>query len=259
MKDLMHILRLQEGFVRQEREQWPKKKLAYNPKGMSCTFCKEQDSHEEHFCLARPTKPTPENANKWADKLIWAPEETLEVFEGLSLTEALAQLTERATELNKGNPWRNDLSPKGKLRRYLGWWKGIGASSVVLSWIAYGLPFGMFRKPPRLRFKNTQSAVEEMVFCKSEADHHLKEGHFGKVEPSYPEMMMGLLVQKTYKGLVEKLRNCHNGIPLNAYLANHKHKFETTQEHVPTIIERMMKLFSIDLKKAYYLFHMAPE
>jgi hypothetical protein len=133
-----------------------KRKKFYDGRAYVCTFCK-QSAHTYQFCPSRPTEPPEEEQIPFVERLLRSPQVKTAIFGGLTWSEALQRVTKEGERLNSGNPWLLDNGPGSALRKGLGFWKAIGASRSVLSWIGYGFEFRFVRQPKRLLFANSMS------------------------------------------------------------------------------------------------------
>ena len=91
-------------------------------------------------CLSgEETKVEDKKKIPFVEQLLDMRDESICQYKGMKPEVALEATMARGRILNAGNPWAESKEALNGLRRQLGYWKAIGASRVVLSWIAYGL------------------------------------------------------------------------------------------------------------------------
>jgi hypothetical protein len=124
-----------------------------------CTFC-HQSGHTFYFCAKRqPSNSHQSNHNTVVDKfvelLLCSPRIEVSQFEGMNLSKAMESVNENGSKYNKDNPWIKSMEPRDQLRSKLGFWKAIGATDEVLSWLAYGIEMRFICEPGRYEFKKS--------------------------------------------------------------------------------------------------------
>lgn len=225
-----------------------KHKKLFNPYGMRCGFC-SKNGHTVSACASRPTTPLPAFRSEWADCLLASPQVDVMQFRGMSVTAAQEAVQTLGRRLNTGNPWSGSTHPRDALRGQLGFWKAIGANSTVLSWLAYGVPLRLVAEPPHYAFCNHASYFEHKSFVDTEIAECLSSQYFLSVPRDFPAVLNPLQVEP--KG-VDKHRMCTDLRWVNARLPRHTFKMSTLYNSMPSVVRRGHKLFTADLKKAYY-------
>ena len=112
---------------------------------MLCSFCKRK-GHTRDFCPARPYEPPVCDVIPFVESVLASPRVKTNCFIGMSLEVAAAYILKEGTRLNIGNPWVGSDKIYDRLRAHLGFWKAIGASNSVISWIGYGVPTRFVRE-----------------------------------------------------------------------------------------------------------------
>jgi hypothetical protein len=138
----------------------------------------------------------------------------------------------------------------------LGYWKAIGVSDVVLSWIAYGLPIRFYKEPQYLIFPNPPSYYENIEFIDEEVKTHLADGSFLEVDAKFVKCCNPIQVEINSSG---KLRMCMNAKWPNSLLAHANFKLETIATNLRDVVDRTKVMFTTDMKKAYYSIPMSEE
>ena len=157
-------------------------KKFFNGNGLVCKFC-NQKAHTFEFCPSRPTEPPKEELVPFVENLLRMPMLKPKKLIGLNWEEALRLVTAEGERLNVGNPWLHDDGPGAALRKGLGFWKAIGASHSILSWIGYGFEFRFIRQPKRFLFVNIRSCAASPGaedFVDKEIATHVEDGVFSE-------------------------------------------------------------------------------
>ena len=104
---------------------------------LKCTFCLKK-GHDRAFCPLTPTLKQGRARIPFVEKLLSLPRVKSKVFCGLDKGDGLALIREKGKTLNVGNPWVGSQRIYDRLRARLGYWKALGASNSVISWLGYG-------------------------------------------------------------------------------------------------------------------------
>lgn len=226
-----------------------KKKKSFNTDQFRCRFCSKK-GHAVDFCPCTPNEKNFDDPvlDKWV-------QDFLEKDTQLSDTPpddlgALKIALEReAARLNSGNPWRNSMLARDRLRQNIGAWKAIGASRTVLTWILKGVPVRFESEPDHLCFPNHASYFEHVSFVEEEVKQHLKDGSFVPIPWSKVKIVNPLQVDVNKKG---KKRMIIDARAANAGQAATIFHLETLDKDLPNLLELGDLLITTDLKKAYY-------
>jgi hypothetical protein len=224
-------------------------KKNYHGYSQPCEYC-SQTGHSAEFCAKKSTFSTTatEKERKLVERLTSLPRTDIAVFSGLTLPQATAKINELASDFNKDNPWADSDSPRDKLRAKLGYWKAIGATNEIISWIAYGIKLNMEHEPGNFEFKNHETYRRHQQHIDKEHQKHLKTGSWRCVEKSFVKVSNPLQVEEQKN----KLRMCTDMRYTNAHLANSKFKLENLNSHLHQIVELNDFLFTTDMEQAYY-------
>ena len=152
-------------------------------------------------------------------------------------------------KINANNPWSSSIEPRDQLRARLGYWKAIGASREVLSWIAYGIEMRFEREPMHFEFKNHRSYDEYEEHVESEHRRHVATGSWREVPRSFAKVVNPLQVEVSSRG---KKRMCTDMRYPNSFTVDCKFKLETLSTHLTQVVEKDDVLFSTDMEQAYY-------
>ncbi len=107
---------------------------------LQCSFC-TKIGHTRDFCPLAPTIVSRAKEIPFVQELLSLPRVKPQSFYGMPKEQALEIIIEKGGELNKGNPWATSEKVYDRLRRELGYWKALGASTSVISWLGYGYPW----------------------------------------------------------------------------------------------------------------------
>jgi hypothetical protein len=208
--------------------------------------------HSVRFCPLTPTVPA-EKVDFVEHLLAKAPFGTPEQFEGYSKDQALLKLKTLGAKLNEGNPWAGSVLLQDQLRSKLGYWAAMGSSPSLISWLAYGINCQFESEPDRLSFRNHPGAQVHEDFLTTQILEDVRSGALEKIPPEYASVINPLHVQVKTNGKKRKLDDERHA---NSKLAFCKFKQETLKSTIPDVVHRHDKLFSIDLKSAYYFLPM---
>ena len=169
-------------------------------------------------------------------------------FSGMSLKEAMQEIHKHANDLNANNPWATSTLPRDKLRAKLGYWKAIGATDEVLSWIGNGISLRMEHEPQHYEFKNHKSYQEHIKHIEKEHERHVPTHSWREVEKSFVKAVNPLQVEQQNN----KLRMCTDMRYVNAHIAHSKFKLETLQTHIQQVVQKDDVMITTDMEQAYY-------
>jgi hypothetical protein len=238
--------------------------LGYDKKNFSkiekqCEYC-EQVGHETFFCAKRPTNNTEASqlsneAQLYVQSLLDSPQINLHIFSRCSLEEAMKKVQDTGQKLNEKNPWTGSSEPRDQLRARLGYWKAIGCTKEVLSWLAYGIEMRFEREPYHLEFKNHPSYYEHVDHVDNEHERHLPTGSWREVTRAYAKVVNPLQVEQNSRG---KRRMCTDMRYPNSFTADVKFKLETLYTHLTQVVEVGDVMITTDMEQAYYSMAMHP-
>ena len=89
------------------------------------------------------------------EKVLALPRVKTNAFAGMGREEAFTIMEEKGRSWNTGNPWEGSEKIYDQLRARLGYWRAIGASNSVISWLGYGVPMKFIREPKYRVFEIT--------------------------------------------------------------------------------------------------------
>ena len=87
------------------------------------------------------------------ERVLALPRVKTNAFAGMEREQAFAHMEKKGRAWNVGNPWVG-AKIYDQLRAKLGYWRAIGASDSVISWLGYGVPMKFIREPRYLVFEN---------------------------------------------------------------------------------------------------------
>jgi len=125
----------------------------FKQEGLVCKFCLKK-GHEVSFCPAKPYVPPVEDRIPFVEHLLSLPRVSTNRIIGLSKEAALAWVKSQGTVWSEGNPWTGSDKIYDQLRGRLGFWKALGTSTTVISWLAYGVPMYFIKEPQHVIFPN---------------------------------------------------------------------------------------------------------
>ena len=238
--------------------------LGYDKKNFSkiekhCEYC-EQVGHETFFCAKRPTSNAEASqlsteAQLYVQTLLDSPQINLQTFSRCFLDDAIKKVQEAGQKLNDKNPWAGSTEPRDQLRARLGYWKAIGCTKEVLSWLAYGIEMRFEHEPFHLEFKNHPSYYEHEDHIESEHVRHVPTGSWREVTRAYAMVINPLQVEVNSRG---KRRMCTDMRYPNSFTADVKFKLETLYTHLTQVVEKGDMMITTDMEQAYYSMAMHP-
>ena len=169
-----------------------------------------------------------------------------------TITEILQNIKTQGEILNKHNPWAYksfNLQKKDSLSANLGFWKAIGTSNLVLTWLAFGVPLTFVTTPNKSVFRNALSAYEHMKKIDEQICKHVADGSYEKISKEQAIVISPLSVAESSSG---KVRDVWDGRFVNAHLPHYKFKLETLKRNAGVVIQKGMKQITVDLEKAYF-------
>ena len=215
--------------------------------GLQCVFCLKK-GHTRAFCPLAPYRPPQQHQLPFVERLLAMPRVKTNNFAGMDLQGFLAHVKAQGEEWNAGNPWEGSSMIFDRLRARLGFWRAIGASDSVISWLGYGVPMQFTKEPAHVVFENHRMTEVEEEYVAKDMAKHVASGCFkvagaGTVKVAHPIMVVE---QK------DKLRRCDDCRFVNAYLASPKFKMASLKRDVPNIVSDGDIQITEDLEKAYY-------
>ena len=221
---------------------------------LRCTFCSGK-GHENYFCPAAPYRPeNKSDRNPFVEKLLALPQVKTNKFLGRSWQEVVEDISQDGETWNVGNPWEGSEFIYDRLRARLGFWKAIGASDSVISWLGYGVPMKFVSPPPFLAFDNHKMEPEAKAYVTQDMAKHVASGCFKKAPAGSVRISNPILCIK--QGC--KHRRCDDCRHGNSYQASPKFKMDGLKENVPPLVEVGDVQIVRDLEKAYYKVPLAP-
>ena len=225
-----------------------KNRRLFNPAGMKCTFCSKA-GHLATFCPLKPTEPPLNKRVPFVESLLALDRIDPLSFQSLPLPAARSKLSEDGAHLNLGNPWANSSDPLNSIRSKLGYWKALGASNSVISWLGYGIPLRFASEPQSYFFHNHPSFHAHSDFGEQELQSNVDSGAFNVAPPDFLRVISPMQLEP--KG-ESSFRLCNDMRYINAFLPHCQFKMDTLHRCVPDVVEPGNKLFTVDLLKAYY-------
>jgi len=125
-------------------------KKNFDGTALKCNYC-DKRGHVFDFCPVRPHIPDDKKKIEFVERLLAQKAIDVKEFTGLSLEEAKARIEKEGAAWNQGNPWAVSEKARDRLRKELGYWKAIGASKAVVSWLGYGLKMRFATEPSHFR------------------------------------------------------------------------------------------------------------
>lgn len=229
--------------------------------GQECTRCYKH-GHTAKSCPDQTQQRRADTtaADSWVRELIDKPRICIATGNrGLTLQEGVARWMERGEKLNRGNPWAGSERREDSLRRFLGYHKAMGMSSVHLGWIGYGVPLHFVEEqtPLALEFRNHRAAMDHEEFVDKEHADRVADGAFVEVKR---EQLRGVcplqVVEHPTNG---KLRLCQDLRWINGHLPNVQFRMESLHTELGEIVEQGDQLLTTDITKAYYCLAMHPD
>jgi hypothetical protein len=224
-------------------------------KGLRCTFCL-RDGHEVGFCPSKPYVPPPRRIIPFVEKLLAAGQVRTQVFTGMSLAEGASCIQEKGVVLNEGNPWEGSTLVYDQLRARLGYWRAIGASDAVISWLGYGVPMLFAQEPPYRAFPNHTCDEPDMAsYVTKDMDKNIETGCFVKAPAHSVRVSNPILCIR--QGC--KCRRCDDCRHCNSYQASPQFTMDNVKRDLPNMVKPGDVQKTADLEKAYYKVPVAEE
>ena len=226
----------------------------YSKQGLTCSFCQGK-GHENYFCPATPYRPEPQHRVAFVEKILALKRVKTNKFLGLSWGEARAWIDKNGASWNEGNPWEGSDKIFDRLRAKLGYWRAIGASDSVISWLGYGVPMRFVQQPKHRAFKNHKLTKEEEEYVDKDVKKHVESGCFVPAPPGSVKICNPILC--VHQG--EKIRRCDDCRYGNAYQASPKFRMCSLKADIPLVVRPDDVQITKDLEKAYYKVPLAPQ
>jgi hypothetical protein len=226
----------------------------FSKQGLTCSFCLGK-GHENYFCPAAPYRPEAKHRVPFVEKILNLKRVKTNRFLGLSWGETRAWIEKNGASWNEGNPWTGSEKIFDRLRAKLGYWRAIGASDSVISWLGYGVPVRFVQQPRHRAFKNHKLTEEEAAYVDKDVKKHVESGCFIPAPPGSVKISNPILC--VHQG--EKIRRCDDCRYGNAYQASPKFKMCSLKTDVPLVVRPGDIQIAKDLEKAYYKVPLAPQ
>ena len=233
-------LRLAE-YLPQYGKKWFKKEA------LTCTFCFKK-GHAKAFCPLTPTRKQGKACIPFVEKLLSLPRVRSIVFSGLAKEDGLMMIRQQGKTLNEGNPWAESQRIYDRLRANLGYWKALGASNSVISWLGYGVPMRFQKEPRYLAFQNHRMDPEAAAYVDRDMEKHKSTGCFVVAPPGSAKIVNPILAIQQ-DGKWRRCDDCRFG---NAFQANCEFKMASLERDIPILTEEGDVGITRDLEKAYY-------
>jgi len=192
--------------------------------------------------------PPVEDRIPFVEHLLALPRVSTNRFIGLSKEAALAWVKDQGTVWNEGNPWTSSDKIYDQLRGRLGFWKALGASKAVISWLAYGVPMYFIKEPQHVIFPNHVMDKEAKTYIHEDFIKHRTTGCFVEA-PKGSVKVVNPILAISQGG---KWRRCDDCRHCNALQATSKFCMCSLEKDVPTITEPGDEAVTEDLEKAFY-------
>ena len=216
---------------------------------LKCSFC-TQRGHTNKHCPAAPYIPPQSDRLPFVEKLLALPRISTNTFLYLKPHEAVQKVLTEGTKLNIGNPWQKSTAFPDSLRKFLGFWKAIGSSNSVISWLGYGYDLPFMVEPPHKIFRKYTNGKDKRKadFADKEVESHLQDGcmHYadhGFVRCAEPRFVI------EQNG---KLRNVDDKRFTNMFLPDAKFSMSSLKKDIPALVQPGEIQDAKDQKKAYY-------
>ena len=170
------------------------------------------------------------------------------MFCGLAKEDGMEMIRQRGEVLNEGNPWVESQKTYDRLRAKLGYWKALGASNSVISWLGYGVPMRFQKEPQYLAFQNHRMDPEATSYVDRDMDKHKATGCFVEAPPGSVKIANPILAIKQ-DGKWRRCDDCRFG---NSFQANCEFKMASLERDIPILTEEGDVGITRDLEKAYY-------
>ena len=220
----------------------------FSGKKLVCTFCERKD-HDVSFCPSKPYEPPPSGIIPFVEKVLAIPRVGSNCFSSLSLSEGSALIQKMGEEFNEGNPWKGSTLIYDQLRARLGFWRAIGASNAVISWLGYGVPMRFVQEPPYFAFPNHTCDEPEMsAYVAKDMKESIAAGYIIRAPPRSVRVSNPILCIK--QGC--KCRRCDDCRHCNSYQANSSFRMDSVKRDVPNMVLPGDIQITEELEKAYY-------
>ena len=222
---------------------------------MVCSFCTKV-GHTVSFCPLAPTVVSKEKQMPFMEKLLGLPRVKAQSFYGMSKEQALEAVIVEGGKLNEGNPWAASERIYDRIRRELGYWKALGASNSVLSWLGYGIPMRFVKEPKHFAFPNHKHEDHEAAtYMANDMAKHIGTGCFilapkGSVKIANPT----LIIQQD--GKWRRCDDCRYG---NSFQAQAHFRMASLGRDIPITTKVDDEAITRDLEKTYYKIPMSEE
>ena len=170
------------------------------------------------------------------------------VFAPMSWGRARGWIEKNGEEWNKENPWAKSTKIYDRLRAKLGYWRAIGASDAVISWLGYGVPIRFVNEPKHIAFKNHRMTKEEEKYVQTDINKHLKSGCFVPA----PERSVKISNPILCIAQGTKMRRCDDCRYGNSLQASPKFRMASLKTDIPLVVKPDDIQIVKDLEKAYY-------
>ena len=214
---------------------------------LKCTFCLKK-GHDRAFCPLTPTLKQGRARIPFVEKLLSLPRMKSKAFCGMDRGDGLALIQEKGKTLNVGNPWVGSQRIYDRLRARLGYWKALGASNSVISWLGYGVPMRFQKEPQYLAFQNHRMDPEATAYVDKDMDKHKATGCFVAAPPGSVKIANPILAIQQ-DGKWRRCDDCRFG---NSLQANCEFKMASLERDIPILTEEGDVGITRDLEKAYY-------
>ena len=215
---------------------------------MQCKFCTGK-GHTIDFCPAKPYIPTDKKDRlAFVDGLLKVPRVKTNIFLSMTFDDTSKWIEEKGKQWNKGNPWEGSEKIFDRLRRRLGFWRAIGASDSVISWLGYGVPMPFIKEPKHYVFEHHRMDDKAREYVNSDARKHIESGCFVKAPRGSVMVSNPILCIEQGK----KFRRCDDCRHCNALQASPKFKMCSLKTDIPPVVKPGDVQVVRDLEKAYY-------
>ena len=219
----------------------------FKQEGLKCSFCLKK-GHTNYFCPLAPYVPPAEDKLPFVERLLALPRVKTNGFIKSSMQDALARIKSQGQGWNVGNPWENSDKIFDRLRAQLGYWKAIGASNSVISWLGYGVPMKFEKEPDHRAFPNHRMDEEAKAYMDKDMKKHLTSGCFVPA-PRGSVLVCNPILVIEQNG---KHRRCDDCRHANAKQASPKFSLGSLKKDIPMLAKPGDIGLTRDLEKAYY-------
>ena len=220
---------------------------------MTCAFCSGK-GHDISFCPALPYQPPHKDRIPFVEKVLAMKRVQTSKFANMSWGRARGWIEKKGREWNEDNPWSESDKIFDRLRAKLGYWRAIGASNAVISWLGYGVPMRFTEEPKHKAFKNHKMSKDEEEYVQTDINKHLASGCFIPAPAHSVKISNPILcIQQG-----SKLRRCDDCRYVNSLQAIPKFRMTSLKTDVPLVVKPGDIQIVKDLEKAYYKVPIAP-